>query len=135
MEKLKNLATCTPREFLRQTAKIRNAAQKWLTLTDIQNIRKRVPTFKADATREEKKAAVQEQSVANVNAMLDAILEKYPDETVDLIAMCCFLEPDEVDNHSTEELLAAMTEMISSEAVLGFFTSLAKLAQTGIFGA
>jgi hypothetical protein len=132
MAKLKNLATCTPREFMRQTAKIRRAAKKWLTLTEIMNIRKRLPTYDKDATEEEKETALQEQSIQNVNAILDAVLEKYPDETIDLLGLCCFLEPEEVDNHSTEELLAAMNDMIGSEAVLGFFTSLAKLGQTGI---
>lgn len=132
MEKLKNLATCTPREFIRQTAKIRQAVKKWLTLTDIINIRKRVPETPSNATKQEKAEALQEQAKKNVDAILDAIMEDHPDETIDLLAMCCFIKPEDVDNHTTEELLIALNEMLGSEAVIGFFTSLVNLARTGI---
>lgn len=132
MEQLKNLANCTPREFIKQTAKIRRSVQKWLTLTDIVNIRKRLPDFPKDATPDEKSKMIQEQSVKNINAVMDAILEEYPDETIDVIALCCFLEPEDVDNYSTADLLTAMNDMIGNEAVLGFFTSLVKLARTNI---
>ena len=43
MNDVKTLANCTDVEFLRQTNKIRKAVEKWLTDTDIANIRKRMP--------------------------------------------------------------------------------------------
>ena len=69
---MKNLANCGPREFLRQTAKIRHAVEKWLTLTDIINIRKRLPDLPDDMPEDEKRDKVLEQAKANVKLMLDA---------------------------------------------------------------
>ena len=39
----KNLANCTPEEFLVQSNKIRKAVENWLKVTDIMEIRKNVP--------------------------------------------------------------------------------------------
>ena len=39
---MKNIANCTPREFLRQTNKIRKAVSNWLTLTKVMDIRERL---------------------------------------------------------------------------------------------
>ena len=92
---MKSLATCGPREFMRQTARIRHDVQKWLKLTDIMNIRKRLPErpdFPADMSKDEKAAALREwnervaaQAKANLNDILDAIMDEHPDETVDLL--------------------------------------------------
>ena len=127
---MKNLANCGPREFLRQTAKIRHAVEKWLTLTDIMNIRKRLPELPQDMPEDEKRDKVLEQAKTNVGLMLDAIMDKYPDETADLLAMLCFVEPEDVDNYPMSEYLAAINDMIANEDVVRFFTSLARLART-----
>ena len=42
----KNLANCTPKEFLVQTNRLRKSAEKWLKATDIMNIRKNIPIFR-----------------------------------------------------------------------------------------
>jgi hypothetical protein len=47
---MKNLANCKPSEFLKQTNRIRKSVSKWLTDTDIANIRKRMPNIKDDAS-------------------------------------------------------------------------------------
>lgn len=139
---LKTLTTCKPSEFLRQTNKIRKAVANWLTVTDISAIRKRKPVFEVapkDATVDERAAIVKRNEEAakrqvreNLMDMLDNILEKHPDETLELLALCCFLEPEEADNYAVGEYLTAFSELISDEAVLGFFTSLMRLDQTGI---
>lgn len=126
---MKNLANCTPREFMRQTWKIRNAVEKWLTLTDIMNIRKRLPELPKDATTEEKQKLLAEQSRKNIGLMLDAIMDEHPDETVDLLALCCFVEPENVDDHPMSEYLGAISDMVSNEDVLRFFTSLVQLTR------
>ena len=129
---MKTLANCTPREFLTQTNKIRKSAAKWLTLTKILEIRKTLPEAKAGASAEEKKAALEEQVRLNLSSMLDAILEKYPDETAELLGLLCFIDPDDLDNHSMIEILANVTEILNSEEVLSFFMSLAQLGNKGI---
>lgn len=142
MSELKTLATCKPSEFLRQTNKIKRSVEKWLTDTDILNIRKRMPTFEMvpqDASDTEKqiifdknKKLAQEQASKNISAMLDAILEDHPDETLEVLALCCFVEPEHVDDYKVTDYLTAVNSLINDSAVLDFFTSLALLGRKHI---
>jgi len=124
---MKNLANCKPSEFLQQTNRIRKSVAKWLTDTDVLNIRQRMPKIDEDATEEERKKAMEEQAKENLNLILDAILEKHPEETLELLALLCFVEPKDVDKHSVTEYLESFEELISNKAVLNFFTSLMRL--------
>ena len=54
---MKNLANCKPSEFLVQTNKIRKSVEKWLTVTDIMNIRRTQPELAEGMSREERQAA------------------------------------------------------------------------------
>lgn len=121
---MKNLANCKPSEFLAQTNKIRKSVSKWLTDTDIVNIRKRVPTLTDGMTDEEKKEALNKQASENFSKILDAIMEEHPEETLELLALICFVEPKDVDKHEITEYMDSITELLNNESVLGFFTSL-----------
>ena len=127
---MKTLATCTPREFMRQTAKIRHVVADWMDMTKILEIRKEKPDFPKDATFEERQAILQSQIQKNLSKMLDAILDEHPDETLDLLALMCFIEPEDVDKYTVEYFLDAISELISNKAVIRFFTSLVQLGQT-----
>lgn len=126
---MKNLANCKPSEFLVQTNKIRKSAANWLAVTDVMNIRKTQPFLRDDMTKEERKKALEDQAKKNLSNMLDSILESHPKETLELIALCCFVDPENVDDYSVSEYLSSFTELINDEAVLGFFTSLMQLVQ------
>lgn len=126
---MKNLANCNPKEFLVQTNKIRKAVSKWLDDTGIMNIRKRVPKFDANVTGIDRRKALEEQSKKNLKAMLDAVLEEYPEETAELLGLLCFVEPEDLENHKMTEFLGAFNEIINSPEVIGFFTSLMQLVQ------
>lgn len=137
---MKNLANCKPSEFLKQTNKIRKSVEKWLTVTDIMNIRKRMPEnmpeMNKDMSMEEGKVVLEkrqemmaEQSRRNLNAMLDAMLDEHPDETLEILGLCCFVEPEEIDNHTVSEYLLSINELLSDEAVRDFFTLLMSLVQ------
>lgn len=137
---MKNLANCKPSEFLKQTNKIRKSVEKWLTITDIMNIRKRMPEnmpeMNKDMSMEEGKVVLEkrqemmaEQSRRNLNAMLDAMLDEHPDETLEILGLCCFVEPEEIDNHTVSEYLLSINELLSDEAVRDFFTLLMSLVQ------
>lgn len=142
MSELKTLATCKPSEFLRQTNRIKKSVEKWLTDTDILNIRKRMAALEIvpkDATEAERKAIyeknkklTEEQAKRNLSAMLDAILEDHPDETLEILALCCFIEPAEADNYPISVYFEAFNSLINDKAVISFFTSLASLVQTNI---
>ena len=139
---MKNLANCNPSEFLKQTSRIRKATEKWLDYTGVLNIRKNLPEYESitvdmsddeiDAIQKENKKRREEQMRKNLSAMLDAIMDEHPEETLELLALLCFVEPKDVDNHTVSEYLEAITEMINNQAVKGFFTSLARLGQTNI---
>ena len=129
---MKTLATCDPVEFLVQTNKIRRSVEKWLTLTQIREIRKRLPELPEDASDEDRKAAMREQVKKNAWAILDAMLEDHPRETAELLGLLCFVEPEDLKNHRMTEFLAALSELINDREVIGFFTSLVQLGETGI---
>lgn len=128
-EKLKNLANCKPSEFLKQTNKIRKAVSSWLTLTDIQGIRKRQPVFTEEMTDEEKKAAVKKQTNENFNAILDSVLDKNADATLEVLALASFVEPEDVDTHTVKEYMISFTELLNDEDIIAFFTSLIDVGQ------
>jgi len=131
---MKNLANCSVREFLTQTNKIRKSVANWLSLTQIMEIRKHLPDLPEDISKEDKDEALKKQAKENLSDMLDAILDKYPEETAEMLGLACFIEPEDLDNHKMVELFSSFDEMINCEEVISFFTSLAKLAKRTGFG-
>lgn len=128
----KTLANCTPTEFFVQATKIRHSVEDWLNATELLSIRKQMPTLPPTATKEERDAANKAQVKKNLTAMLDAIMEQHPKETIELIGQLCFIESDKINDYPMGEYLGAIGNLISDENVLRFFSSLAQLAQTGI---
>lgn len=136
---MKTLANCEPLEFFAQTAKIKRSVEKWLTDTDIMKIRARRPKYEVvekGATAEERKAVIERnaekeraQAAANLSAMFDAVFEDHPSETLEVIALCCFIDPADANKHSTKEYLRAANELMNDKDVLDFFTSLMRLAR------
>ena len=133
----KNLATCKPSEFLVQANRIRKHAEKWMKVTDIIEIRKQMPTLiniPANATQEQvdeiKKQndrLVQEQAGKNISLILDSIMEEHAQETLEMLALLCFVEPSDVDNHSVAFYLANLADVLNDKDVISFFTSLVQL--------
>lgn len=136
----KNLTNCKPSEFLKQTYRIKKSVEKWLTDTDILNIRKNLPDMTQitkDMTEEQRKTAIaenkrrsQEQIKKNAMAILDAVMDTHADETLEILALCCFVEPSAVDDHEISFYLDNFSDIISNQSVISFFTSLAQLGQT-----
>lgn len=130
---MKNLANCKPSEFLRQTNRIRKSVEKWLKITDVMNIRKKMPEgmpeVKSDMSKDEARAVLEkrqmmmaEQSQRNLKDMLDAMLDEHPDETLEVLALCCFVEPEDVDSYSVSEYLSSINELLADSNVRDFFT-------------
>lgn len=135
---MKNLINCTPTEFITQTNKIRKSVQKWLKLTDIINIRQRMPKLipmRNDMSDEEKaeailknKEAMNAQAQENLNLMFDKMLEEYPEQTLEVIGIINFIEKEDLDKYKMIDLITNTTEMLNDEAVIGFFGLLMRLA-------
>lgn len=136
---MKNLATCKPTEFIAQTAKIKDAVKGWLDVTGLMKIRQKKPVYEtvaADASAEERAAVIQrnaekkrDQSMENLSEMIDQMLVEHPQETLNVLALCCFVEPDHVDDYSMDEYMDCIFELIHSKSVMNFFTLLAQLNQ------
>ena len=137
---MKNLANCKPSEFLKQTNRIRKSVEKWLNVTDVMSIRRRKPESmpevqagmsqdEVDAVREKQRQMMAEQAQRNLKDMLDSMLDNHPDETLEVLALCCFVEPEHVDDHTVSEYLLSINELLADEAVRDFFTFLMQLVQ------
>lgn len=141
---MKNLANCKPSEFLAQTFKIKKSLQEWLDVTKLMEIRKNKPQGlitldglsgeeRENAIKENKKKA-QEQLKKNLADILDKMLNENAEKTLEVLALCCFVDPADVDNYPMSDYLDSLGELISDKGVLNFFSSLVQLGQknTGI---
>lgn len=124
---MKNLANCKPSEFLRQTNKIRHYVQKWMDITDIPNIRKRLPQIPEGTTEEERKKLIREQSMKNLSAMFDSAMEEHPEETMGVLALACFIPAEEAEDHPMDDYLMSLSELMESEGAIRFFISFVNL--------
>lgn len=125
----KNLANCTPKEFMVQTRLIKHSVEKWLTDTDIMNIRKTLPDLPDDLDDEEKKKRMEQQAKENLSKMFDAIAEEHPDETVELLGLLCFVPLDETNDHPMSFYFESITELLNDQSVWSFFSSLVMAAR------
>ena len=112
-----------------QTRLIKHHVEKWIKETDIMNIRKNMPAIPDDADEEERKKLLTEQGMKNASAMFDAIFDEHPDETVEMIALLCFVPLSEIDNHPMTYYMESVTEMLNDKTVWDFFISLAVAAR------
>lgn len=125
---MKNLANCTPKEFLSQTVKIRKYVADWLTISKIAEIRKQKPVVEDGASVADNQKAVLEQAQSNLLEIFDLIFEENADKTLGLLALLNFVEPEKVNDYPMSEYLKSVSELLSNDAVIGFFMSLPKLA-------
>lgn len=134
---MKNLATCKPTEFVAQTAKIKDAVANWMEIIDFVGVRAKRPAYimiPKDATAEEIKginaqnATIRKkQALNNISELLDNMLVKHPKETLDVLALCCFVEPEHVDDYTIDEYMNCIMDMMDSQSVIRFFKLLAQL--------
>lgn len=139
---MKNLINCTPIEFLKQTNKIRHSVQSWLDITEYKALMStpaELIEIKADMDEEtrrkiadENKERVRAQESKNLSMLLDKALDEHAEETLNLLAAMCFVEPQDVNNHNVMEYIKEFTEMISNKDVLDFFISLTRLGQMNL---
>lgn len=127
---MKNLANCKPSEFLVQTNRIRKSVEHWLSVTEVMEIRKKTPVFTEGMTTAERKKSIEDQAMRNLSAILDSVMGDHPQETLEVLALCCFVEPEDVDEHPIGFYLQNFWEMANDESVRGFFTLLTQLGQT-----
>ena len=123
---MKTIANCTPAEFLAQSWRIYKDVRDLLMDVDAASIRKKQPKLSGKETVEERNALIHEQAKANLLEILQAMLEKHPQETAKVMGLLCFIPEEELDNHSGIELLVPVMEILQNEEIVRFFSSLAK---------
>ena len=139
---MKNLANCTPVEFLRQTNKIRHSVEGWLKETGILEVRKNKPILieitdtmsdeeKQKAETENKKR-YEAQAKKNISDMLDKALDVNAEKTIEVLAMMCFIDPKDANEVKPTVYLKNVAEILEDKEVIDFFTSLMRLEQTNI---
>lgn len=126
---MKTLANCTTAEFLRQSNKIRKAVSEFLKETNILELRKNQPDLTEGMTEEEKKLAIREQAKQNISDMLDCCLDENAEKTVEVLALMCFKEGEEIKELDVCDILDVALDLLTSERVLNFFT---RLTQSGL---
>lgn len=142
-EPLKNLANCKPTEFVKQTVRIKKSVEKWLEATDIINIMQKKPEklekLTDDMNIDERQAAFDRNNEISdklakekISKAFDAMFEKHPDETLEILALSCFVEPEEVDTHTIDEYFSAWNEMLNNSSTISFFISFIRLANRPI---
>lgn len=139
---MKNLANCKPSEFFKQTLRIKRNVEKWLTSDDIKEIRSRKIDFEEilDTMTPQEQGEVmlrnqkktEEMAMNNFMDILEVMLDKKFDETLAVLALCCFVEPQNVDDYEMDDYLGSIADLISNPNVLRFFVSLAQLGQKNI---
>ena len=104
---LKNLATCTPREFLVQTNKLRKLAKEWLDETGTLDIRKEIKNL-ADGVAKEITPETPDEDVSKkatkavinrLDGWLEKLLDTNADKTLQLLCLCCFVDPKDANKH------------------------------------
>lgn len=128
----KNLARCKPSEGFAQMVKIRKLAEKWIKEVGFAEIYRKAPEFKpfrpdmtddeATALKAENARIKAEQGLSNFLEMFDKMFAEYPQDTLSLMALCCFVEPEDVDNYEMADFIEAVYEMATDKAVINFFT-------------
>lgn len=135
----KTLLTCSPREFLVQTNRMKKAVEKWATLTDIKNLINRkaegIEALTGDADKDTEIKArntekASKQGIINLSAIMDAALEQYTDETLEIIALMFFMTPAELDEIQSRDMMRELNALLSDEVIADFFTSLSSAVRT-----
>ena len=139
MEKIKTLANCPDEEALAQMYCIIEDVDKWMKVTDISNLRKRLPKLDPipEDADEEKKAAIKEkndkrlieQGRKNLMDILKAAMKDHPKETARIMRLSCFVDPED-NTHNLLYYMQAFSEMMQNETVVNFFLSLGNLGQS-----
>lgn len=135
----KTLLTCSPREFLVQTNRMKKAVERWATLTDIKSLINRkaegIEALTGDADKDADIKArnsdkATKQGLLNLSAIMDAALEEHTDETLEIIALMFFMTPAELDEIQSRDMMRELNVMLNDEVITDFFTSLSSAVRT-----
>ena len=126
---MRTIANLSGVEFLRAINRTRHAVEKLMKTTGVLSIWKKNPTFTGKETTDEKNEMMRNQIKKNLDEMLDSLLEKHPEVTMECIMAMCVKDEGESDPDGIELVMAAFS-LISDKRVLDF---LLQLGKSGLF--
>lgn len=121
---MKTIASLKGPEFLRACNRTRHAVSDFIEETGVMELRKIMPKIPENATADEKAKLFEEQGKKNINAILDRLLEEYPDATYKVL--CTLAIPEDGEELDGFDLLGAALELVGSDKTLDFFGRLVK---------
>lgn len=125
---MKTIASLKGPDFLRACNRTRHAVSDFLTATNVLDLRKVMPVIPDDTTEEQKQELLEKQGKKNISAMLDRMLDEYPEETYNLLLTLTLPEGEE--DPDGLDLITAGLDLITAPKVMAFFTKLMELAPT-----
>lgn len=142
---MKTLANCKPSEFLSQTYKIKKEVELWIKKCGIIEIRAKLPQIEPipENASDVEKAAIasrniermRQKGMENFMEILDAALDKNAELTLRIIALLCFIEPENADDYPVSDYLGCIGDILGDANVANFFISLVRLGQKNMEGA
>lgn len=139
---MKNLANCTPIEFMGQTLKLKDSLTYLLKAVKLDEIRSQKPDFidiPEDASEEEtleivnkNKELLKNQAMENLSLILYKFFEENAEKTLEVLAYSCFVEPEDVNNYMISDYLDCLMDMFEDKAVRRFFLSMARIQKQNI---
>ena len=134
---MKTIANCKPSEFLAQTYKMKALVGKFFAQKEVAQIRAKLPQLEpipsdasddeAERIKSENAKRMRKMGMSNAMEILDIAMSTSADDTLAILAMCCFVEPKDVDTHPMSFYFDAFAELLGDTSVIRFFTSLAQL--------
>lgn len=119
---MKHFANCTPDEFISQVVKFRGPFVNWVEEIGIPEIRARRPKGYDGMSQDEKVKAISKMAAENMSEIITIALEKNLEATKNLMCLATFTDPEDFNNHTMVEYLAAIMQMLDNAEVRNFFT-------------
>lgn len=68
-----------------------------------------------------------EQGLEIIDRILELFFSKKPKETLEIIGLCCFVEPEKLSEYNSMELLSYVPKILTDPNVRRFFSSLLQI--------
>lgn len=127
----KTLATCDLPDFLRQSIRMKDAITAWSEQTGFMDIIRKQADLTGEETEDERKKIVHEQFTKNLSEALTVAMGENAELTSEIMALCCFVEPEDIPKYRAIDFMVSFMECISNKDVRDFFISLSKMGRTG----
>lgn len=126
-QRLKTLANCKNSEFMAQANKTRRLVNDYYHKLNIVELAKKY----SEKYKGKERDQIREVSREFVSDVFATMLEDFPKETIQIIAVLGFMTYDEAEEIDPTDALGIVLQCISSKRVMDFFINVEVLAGSG----